>query len=92
MGRNVHIWTLRSIHETGQQEAETHSVNLARVSGDFRGNERPEDIEATEVGWDVQFLRQIRIYKRTRNLCEAHGCYRNDGCGGGGESGNTKMP
>ena len=33
---------------------------------------------------------QIRIYKRDRNLCEAHGCFRNDGCGGGGESGKPR--
>ena len=45
------------MHETGQQRAETYPVNLARVSGDFRDDARPEDIEATEVGWDVQFAR-----------------------------------
>ena len=49
------------MHETGGQQAETHPINLTRVSGDFGLDERPEDIEATEVGWDVQFRRQIRI-------------------------------
>ena len=60
-GNNAHTWTLRSMHETGRQQAETHPVNLTRVSGDFRCDVRPEDIEATEVGWDVQFRRQICI-------------------------------
>ena len=39
----------------GSSKQEIYPVNLARVSGDFSCDERPEDVEATEVGRDVQF-------------------------------------